>query len=131
MMHVAAGVLRDAAGRVLIAQRPEGKHLAGLWEFPGGKLEPGETVAQALVRELHEELGIDVDPTQLTPLIRVPWTYGPRQLLLDTLMVHAWDGTPQALDAAAIAWHAPHEFDEALLAPADRQILKALRHAKP
>ena len=79
-MHVVAGVLVDASGRILIAQRPPGKHLAGMWEFPGGKLEPGESAEAALVRELDEELGIAVDRAAFEALIRVPWRYGDRDM---------------------------------------------------
>lgn len=126
-MHVVAGVLVDGAGRILIAQRPPGKHLAGMWEFPGGKLEAGETPAVALERELDEELGIAVDPLSFEALIRVPWRYGDRDMLLEAICVSAWTGEPQALDASAIEWVDPHRLDEARLAPADRPILAAIR----
>ena len=126
-MHVVAGVLVDGAGRILIAQRPPGKHLAGMWEFPGGKLEPGETPLEALVRELDEELGIAVDPLSFEALVRIPWTYGERDMLLEAIVVRAWSGDAQALDAAAIEWLAPHDVDATRLAPADRPILAATR----
>ncbi|WP_413625819.1 Nudix family hydrolase [Luteibacter sp. Lutesp34] len=126
-MHVVAGVLVDASGRILIAQRPPGKHLAGMWEFPGGKLEPGEGAEAALVRELDEELGIAVDRATFEALIRVPWRYGDRDMLLEAVLVRGWKGEPKALDAAAIAWHEPASVGAALLAPADRPILAALR----
>jgi 8-oxo-dGTP diphosphatase len=126
-MHVMAGVLRDAQGRVLLAQRPEGKHLAGLWEFPGGKLEPGEQPQHALTRELHEELGIEVEPADGTPLIRVPWRYGERRLLLDAWQFTRWQGTPVSLEGQALQWVQPSAVDPAILAPADRPILQALR----
>lgn len=126
-MHVVAGVLVDGSGRILIAQRPAGKHLAGMWEFPGGKLETGEAAMAALERELDEELGIVVDPGSFEALIRVPWRYGERDMLLEAVIVRGWTGEAAALDAAAIAWHAPASIDPALLAPADRPILGALR----
>jgi 8-oxo-dGTP diphosphatase len=126
-MHVVAGVLVDGNGRILIAQRPPGKHLAGLWEFPGGKLEPGESAAAALERELDEELGITVDPQSFEALIRVPWHYGERKMLLEAMVVRAWSGEPKALDAAAVAWHEPWSIDPVVLAPADRPILAAVR----
>ncbi len=126
-MHVVAGVLVDASGRILIAQRPPGKHLAGMWEFPGGKLEPGESASLALERELEEELGIAVDPATFEALIRVPWRYGDRDMLLEAVLVRGWKGEPKALDAAAIAWHEAAAVDATLLAPADRPILAALR----
>lgn len=126
-MHVMAGVLRDSQGRVLLAQRPEGKHLAGCWEFPGGKLEPGEQPQRALVRELHEELGIHIDAADGTPLIRVPWCYGERGLLLDAWQFTRWQGTPVSLEGQALQWLSPKAVDPAILAPADRPILQALR----
>lgn len=127
MIHVAAGVLVDDQGRVLLAQRPAGKHLAGMWEFPGGKLEPGETVAQALARELHEELGIAVLAS--APLVSVPWHYGEKTLLLDACRVTAWLGTPQSLEGQALRWAAPDTIDPGTLAPADRAILAACKLA--
>ncbi|MDO1530227.1 Nudix family hydrolase [Fulvimonas sp. R45] len=126
-MHVMAGALLDARGRVLLAQRPPGKHLAGCWEFPGGKLEPGEAPLDALARELHEELGIEADPADAMPLIRVPWAYGARGLLLDAWRIDRWRGTPAPLDGQALRWCAPMQVDPAELAPADRAILQALR----
>jgi 8-oxo-dGTP diphosphatase len=126
-MHVMAGVLCDTQGRVLLAQRPEGKHLAGLWEFPGGKLEPGEQPQRALMRELREELGIEVAPLEGTPLIRVPWRYGERGLLLDAWQFTRWQGTPVSLEGQALQWVQPSAVDPAILAPADRPILQALR----
>jgi 8-oxo-dGTP diphosphatase len=125
-MHVVAGVLVDGRGQILIAQRPAGKHLAGMWEFPGGKLEPGETVMTALVRELDEELGIAVDPSSCEALIHVPWRYDEREMLLEAIVVRRWAGEPAALDVAAIAWHEPAAIDPMLLAPADRPILAEL-----
>jgi 8-oxo-dGTP diphosphatase len=125
VMHVLAGVLRDPGGRVLLAQRPAGKHLAGLWEFPGGKRESGEAPLAALARELHEELGITLQRAE--PLLRVPWRYGGRDLLLDAWQVDRWDGAPQSLEGQAWQWLAPLQVDPALLTPADRPILQAVR----
>jgi len=125
-MHVMAGVLLDPAGRVLLAQRPPGKHLAGMWEFPGGKLEPGETPIEGLLRELREELDVEVDPRNATPLIQVPWNYGERDLLLDAWRVDAWRGTPRPLEGQGLQWRRPSDIAWAMLAPADREILKAL-----
>jgi 8-oxo-dGTP diphosphatase len=126
-MHVMAGALRDAQGRVLLAQRPPGKHLAGAWEFPGGKIEPGEAPLAALARELREELGVEIDPASVEPLIRVPWAYGEHGLLLDAWQVTRWRGSPASLDGQALQWQAPLQVDPARLAPADRAILQALR----
>ena len=124
-MHVMAGVMLDAQGRVLLAQRPPGKHLAGLWEFPGGKLEAGELPADGLVRELREELGVEA--VVGAPLIRVPWHYGERFLLLDARLVHQWRGEPASLDGQALRWCEPATVELDLLAPADRHILRALQ----
>ena len=124
-LHVLAGALCDRAGRVLLAERPAGKHLAGLWEFPGGKREPGETPLAALARELDEELGIAL--VEAAPLIRVPWRYGERELLLDAWCVTRWRGEPQPLDGQGLQWRLPMQADPATLAPADRAILQALR----
>ncbi|MGH8158690.1 MAG: Nudix family hydrolase [Rhodanobacter sp.] len=123
--HVMAGVMLDAEGRVLLAQRPPGKHLAGLWEFPGGKLEPGEQPLAALARELHEELGITVQRAE--PLIRVPCHYPDRELLLDTWRIEQWKDTPQSREGQALQWLPPAEVDPAILTLADRAILQALR----
>ncbi len=124
-MHVAAGVLTDAADRVLLAQRPEGKHLAGGWEFPGGKLEPGETRYEALARELQEELGIEVAAAR--PLIRARHQYAEREILLDVWIVTEYRGEPASLDGQALRWCARAELPGAKLLPADRPIVTALR----
>ena len=86
-LHVMAGVLRRHDGHVLITERPAGKHLAGCWEFPGGKLDPGEAPRDGLARELHEELGICLVAAE--PLLVLPWRYGTKELLLDTWLVVA------------------------------------------
>lgn len=124
-MHVMAGVVCDGDGRVLLAQRPPGKHLAGLWEFPGGKLEAAEEPLAGLVRELREELGIEVQRAQ--PLIRIPCRYPDRELMLDTWQVEQWSGLPQSLEGQAWRWIAPADVDIATLTRADRAILHALR----
>ena len=125
VMHVLAGVMLDSVGRVLLAQRPTGKHLAGLWEFPGGKLESGESPLAALARECREELGIELQHAE--PLIRVPWQYGERSLLLDAWQIQQWRNTPQSQEGQALQWQRPARVDPAMLAPADRPILQALR----
>lgn len=125
-MHVVAGVLFDGAGRVLLAQRPPGKHLAGMWEFPGGKLEPGETPQAGLARELHEELDIRIETAGISPLIRLPWDYGERPLLLDAWRIGAWQGVPRSVEGQALQWRQPHDVEAAQLAPADRVILQAV-----
>lgn len=126
-MHVMAGALLDATGRVLLAQRPPGKHLAGAWEFPGGKLEPGERPLDGLARELREELGVVIDAAAAVPLARVPWRHDERELLLDAWCVTRWQGTPASLDNQALRWCLPGEVEPDALALADRVILQALR----
>jgi 8-oxo-dGTP diphosphatase len=121
-----AGALLDPARGVLLAQRPPGKHLAGMWEFPGGKLEDGESPLAGLARELAEELGIRIDPASAAPLIRLPWNYGARALLLDAWRVGRWQGAPRSMEGQALQWRPPNDIDPALLAPADRAILQAL-----
>jgi len=105
VMHVMAGVLLDDNGCVLLAQRPAGKHLAGFWEFPGGKLEAGETPLAALARELLEELGIHVRDAE--PLVCLPWRYEDRELLLDAWRVSSWRGEPRSLEAQPLQWMLP------------------------
>ncbi|MFC5438096.1 Nudix family hydrolase [Rhodanobacter umsongensis] len=125
VMHVMAAVMHDAEGRVLLAQRPAGKHLAGMWEFPGGKLERDEAPLAGLARELREELGVDLQRAE--PLIRVPCRYVDRELLLDTWHTDQWRGVPQSLEGQALQWLAPAQIDPSILTPADRAILQAWR----
>lgn len=128
-LHVVAGVLVDVAGRVLLAQRPPGKHLAGMWEFPGGKLESEETPQAGLARELREELDILIEPAGIAPLVQVPWNYGERELLLDAWRIPSWQGLPRSMEGQALQWRHPHAVEPERLAPADREILRALvRH---
>ncbi len=124
-IHVVAAALIDAHRRVLIAQRPAGKHLAGAWEFPGGKLEPGETPAQALERELREEIGITIGPPR--PLLRLHHTYPYGDVLLDVWVVRRYHGRPRGLDGQALRWCDRAALAAADLLPADRPILAALR----
>jgi 8-oxo-dGTP diphosphatase len=124
IVHVVAGVIRDARGRILLARRTEGRDLAGLWEFPGGKREPGETPEAALARELLEELGIDaaVGPR----VIAVPHRYPHKRLLLDVRRVSTWKGTPKGLDGQALAWVPPHKLASYAMPGADRPVVAAL-----
>ena len=124
VIHVVAGVLVDVRGRVLLAQRPQGKHLEGLWEFPGGKREPGESSAAALVRELREELGIEAEAGDT--LLQLPWDYGIKALVLEIMRVPRWRGEPQSCEGQALRWVAPSEHDPQELAPADRSVMQAL-----
>jgi len=125
MIEVAAGILVDPRGRVLLMQRLPGKHLAGLWEFPGGKVEHGETIAQALVRELDEELGVEVLAS--TPLISIPWHYPEKSVRLHALRVIAWNGEPRAREGHPLRWVVLRDMDAAEMPAADAPILTALR----
>jgi 8-oxo-dGTP diphosphatase len=126
VVHVVAAAVIDEAGRVLIAQRPEGKHMAGGWEFPGGKLEEGEERLVGLARELREELGISIIGTA-RPLIRVRHAYPSREVLLDIWVVRHYSGEARGLDGQALRWCTQDELEEAELLPADRPIVRALR----
>lgn len=125
LVHVVAGALIDPQGRVLIAQRPAGKHLAGGWEFPGGKLEPGEERRIGLARELREELGVTIGVPR--PLVRVRHAYPSRDILLDMWVVKNFTGEPQGLDGQALRWCPQEELGSANLLPADEPIVAALR----
>jgi mutator protein MutT len=124
-IHVVAGAILDAEGRVLIAQRPRGRHMAGRWEFPGGKLAPGEEPYAGLQRELAEELGITVRAAR--PLIRLRHQYPDRRVFLDVWQVTAFDGEPQARESQALAWARPDELPQHDLIEADQAIVTALR----
>ena len=124
-LAVVAGVIRDGAGRVLLAQRPPGHHHAGLWEFPGGKRELGETAEFALRRELNEELGIQAG--ELKPLIRVPFDYPQRSIELDTYELESFSGEPSAREHSALCWRLPADIPLDQLPAADRPIAAALR----
>ncbi len=124
-LHVVAAAVTRADGCVLIAQRPAGKQLAGSWEFPGGKVEPGETRVQALSRELREELGIIIG--QPSPLIQVRHAYAFGDVLIDFWVVYCYQGEPQGLEGQTLRWCTPDELSAADLLPADRPIVKALR----
>ncbi|WP_028080057.1 Nudix family hydrolase [Solimonas soli] len=122
---VAAGCLVNAAGEVLIAQRPEGKIAAGQWEFPGGKIEAGESPRAALLRELHEELGVTV--REARPLIKVVHDYSDRTVELDCWRITAWGGEAQGRERQALAWVAPARIKDYPILAADGPIVAALR----
>ena len=126
-VEVVAGVIRDARGRVLLARRTEGRDLAGLWEFPGGKREPGESAQAALARELREELGIEAEIG--APLIRVPQAYPHKRLCLDVYAVDRWKGTMRGLEGQALAWVPQHKLVQYPMPPADRPVVAALEQA--
>jgi mutator protein MutT len=123
--HVVAAAVTDASGRVLIAQRPPGKHLAGGWEFPGGKLERGEDRRAGLARELREELGITISTPR--PLIRVRHTYDYGGVLIDMWVVRHYRGGLAGLDGQALRWVSHEELEAVELLPADGPIVAALR----
>lgn len=123
-LHIAVGVVRDATGRILISERKADCAYAGQWEFPGGKVEPGETVVQALVRELHEELGLDI--TAARPLIRLRHDYPDRQVWLDTWQVTAWQGAPEAREGQRFAWVLPAALRSYPMLAANRPIVSAV-----
>jgi mutator protein MutT len=120
-----AGALIDEAGRVLIAQRPAGKHLEGSWEFPGGKLEPGETRIAGLARELREELGVSI--IEAHPLLMIRHAYLDRDVLLDIWRVRRFSGEPVGRDAQALRWCEAEDLPGADVLPADRPAIAALR----
>lgn len=124
-VDVVAGILTDPAGRVLLAQRLSGTHLGGTWEFPGGKVEPGESIEAALCRELHEELGIEAGVIE--PLIAVPWSYPGKAIVLHAFRVVDFTGVPKGRQQQALQW-APLDALAAIPMPAaDRPIVSALR----
>lgn len=124
LLRVACAVLSDAAGRVLIAQRPPGKHMAGYWEFPGGKLLPHERPEQALCREIAEELGVQV--CSCRELTRLRHDYPDRAVELHVFIVDHFSGQPRALEGQALRWVAPSALGEQALLPADRPIVEQL-----
>lgn len=122
ILLVAAAALVDGEGQVLVQRRPSGSDFAGLWEFPGGKLEPGETPENALVRELGEELGIGVDATDLWPAGFASAAAGDRHLLLLLFICRRWSGVPQALEAAELRWLRRAQLHAIPMPPADRSL---------
>ncbi|HEY4529491.1 MAG TPA: 8-oxo-dGTP diphosphatase MutT [Luteimonas sp.] len=124
-VHVLAAVITDARGRVLLTRRTEGRDLAGLWEFPGGKQEPGETPEQALARELEEELGIQACIGE--HLITVPQRYPTKRLRLEVRHVGRWTGVPRGREGQALAWVPPHKLASYAMPPADTPVVAALQ----
>ncbi len=127
MLLVAACALVDRDGRILLARRPAGKKLAGLWEFPGGKVMPGELPESALVRELDEELGICVTKSDLAPFVFASHSYSDFHLLMPLFFCRRWSGTPVGREGQALAWVAPERLDEYPMPPADRPLIPMLR----
>jgi 8-oxo-dGTP diphosphatase len=127
LVLVAAVVLVDADGRVLLAQRPEGKAMAGLWEFPGGKVDPGETPEAALIRELAEELGIDVAASCLAPFTFASHAYPDFHLLMPLYVCRKWAGIPIPREGQRLAWVRPARLADYPMPPADKPLLAMLR----
>jgi len=127
VLLVVACALIDATGNILLARRPEGKKLAGLWEFPGGKINPGETPEIALVRELREELGIEVAEKNLAPFVFASHAYETFHLLMPLYLCRRWTGTPKPRENQALAWVAPDRLAEYPMPPADRPLIPMLR----
>jgi 8-oxo-dGTP diphosphatase len=127
VLLVVAAALIDAEGKILLARRPEGKKMAGLWEFPGGKMDAGETPEAALVRELHEELGIEVSPTDLAPFVFASHAYEKFHLLMPVFLCRRWQGRPKPREGQALAWVAPDRLVEYPMPPADRPLIPMLR----
>jgi 8-oxo-dGTP diphosphatase len=123
--HVAAGILCDSGGRVLITERLCDGPFNGLWEFPGGKIAPGESSLEALRRELAEELGIDI--TAMQPFMELHHEYPDRIVDLEFFLVSAWDGEPQGLEGQGLRWLLVAELDAEVLLPADAPVVERLR----
>ena len=127
MVFVVAAALIDADGRVLLARRPPGKAMAGLWEFPGGKVAPGETPEAALVRELKEELGIDVGESCLGAFTFASHAYADFHLLMPLYLCRKWKGTPTAHEHSALKWVRPDRLGDYEMPPADKPLVAMLR----
>jgi len=126
LLLVVAAALIDGEGRVLVQQRPPGKPMAGLWEFPGGKVEPGEVPEAALVRELEEELGIALARDDLVPLTFASESLGERHLILLLYVLREWTGVPEPHHATSLRWARPHELRALAMPPADLPFIDVL-----
>ncbi|KRG39255.1 DNA mismatch repair protein MutT [Stenotrophomonas panacihumi] len=124
-IHVVAGVIRDARGRILLTRRTETRDMPGLWEFPGGKREAGESSEQALARELHEELGIEAEVGEW--LMEVPQRYPDKRLRLEVRMISAWKGQPRGREGQALTWVPSERLSRYSMPPADVPVVAALR----
>ena len=124
LVIVVVGILIDEAGRVLVTRRAPGAHQGGLWEFPGGKVEEGETLIEALARELNEELGVLVETTE--PLVVLEHDYGDKQVRLDVHRGTRWSGEPRGLEGQPLAWHRPEQRRDWAFPAANQPILERL-----
>ena len=127
LVFVVAAALINPEGRILLARRPEGKSMAGLWEFPGGKVEPGESPETALIRELQEELGIDTWESCLAPLTFASHAYETFHLLMPLFACRKWQGIPQSREGQALKWVTAHNLREYPMPPADVPLIPILR----
>ncbi len=127
MLIVVAAALTNEAGEILLQIRPEGRSMAGLWEFPGGKVEAGESPESALVRELKEELGVEIDPANLMPFSFASEPLGDRHLLLMLYLCNRWQGDPQPLESPELRWVHPRDMDQLPMPPADKPLVRALQ----
>jgi 8-oxo-dGTP diphosphatase len=128
-MHVAVGVIFDQNKKLLIAERPHNKTKAGFWEFPGGKVEPGETVFEALKRELHEEVGINIDSAN--PLVKVYYQNPDCEVLLDTWIVTDFTGNASGLEGQIIKWIDVSELDNFIFPEGNKKIIDILKQMDP
>ena len=126
LFPVVAGLMLDTQGRILVQQRPEGTAMAGLWEFPGGKIEPGETPEAALIRELEEELGVSTKTACLAPLSFASYSYESFHLLMPLYVCRKWQGTPQPREHAALKWVRPQALRDYPMPPADEPLIAPL-----
>ena len=126
LLLVAACALVDTDGRVLVARRPPGKALAGLWEFPGGKVEPGETPEQSLIRELREELDIETQSSCLAPLTFASHSYEDFYLLMPLYVCRKWDGIARPMEDQALKWLRPRDLRDLEMPPADLPLIAPL-----
>ncbi|WP_038035291.1 8-oxo-dGTP diphosphatase MutT [Thermopetrobacter sp. TC1] len=129
LVLVVACALVDADGRVLLARRPEGKDMAGLWEFPGGKVHPGESPEEALIRELEEELGIVVKPACLAPLTFASHAYARFHLLMPLYICRKWQGFAQAREGQTLKWVKPQALRDYPMPPADEPLIAHIQDA--
>ena len=126
---VSAIAIVDVDGRVLLGQRPEGKSMAGMWEFPGGKVEDGETPEVAIIREAEEELGLDICNTCIAPLTFVSHEYEDFHLLMLLYICRNWEGIPEGKEGQELCWKRPNEMSALAMPPADKPLIAALRDA--